>query len=202
MSSGLNAVLDWVSNRRMEINRRSIVIPGLGLMLACVDAQAANTYIFNESPAHQCFKEADKRAPPYGLDMCDLALDYEGLTRKDRAATFSNRGVIHRKMRNFKQALRDQDSAIRLEPELSGAHINRGNVLMVMKRYAEAMQAMTRSIEIADENLPLAYYNRAMLFRLLGDSKSARADAARAAELDPLQKQYETLLAELGGDDN
>ena len=172
---------------------------GVGLMIASAALHAANTYLFNESPASQCYVEADKRAPPYDLDMCDLALEHEGLTRGDRAATFSNRGVIHRKMRNFKEALRDQDSAIRLAPELSGAHINRGNVLMVMKRYAEAMEALTRSIELADQNLPLAYYNRAMLFRMLGDQKSARSDAARAAELDPLQKQYETLLLELGG---
>ncbi len=171
----------------------------LGLLLACNAAEAANTYLFNDSPARRCYVEADKRAPPYRLDSCDLALEHEGLTREDRAATYSNRGVIHRKMRNFEAALSDQDSAIDLAPELSGAHINRGNVLMTMKRYADAMQALTRSIEIADQNLPLAYYNRAMLFRMLGDQRSARADAARAAELDPLQKQYETLLVELGG---
>lgn len=169
----------------------------LGLLLACTHGQAANTYIFNESPAQQCLLEADRRNPPYDLRDCDLALEHESLSQDGRAATFSNRGVIHRKLRNFDLALRDQDSAIRLDPELSGAHINRGNVLMAMKRYAEALESMTRSIEIADENLPLAYYNRALLFRLIGDQKSARSDAARAAELDPLQKQYETLMAEL-----
>lgn len=169
----------------------------LGLLLVCAQGHAANTYIFNESPARQCFAEADKRSPPYDLRNCDLALEHEGLTREDRAATFSNRGVIHRKLRNYERALRDQDSAIRLAPDLSGAHINRGNVLMAMKRYAEALQAMTRGIEIADENLPLAYYNRALLFRLLGDQKSARSDAARAAELDPLQERYGSLMAEL-----
>ena len=172
---------------------------GLALMHPGSSLQAANTYLFNDSPARQCYMEADKRAPPYNLDSCDLALDHEGLSREDRAATFSNRGVIHRRLRNFPQALRDQESAIRLAPELAGAHINRGNLLMVLKRYSEAMDSLTRSIEIADSTLPLAYYNRAMLFRMLGDDKSARADAARAAELDPLQKQYETLLAELGG---
>ena len=181
------------------MRKRIYHIIGLALLLACAHAQAANTYLFNDSPARKCYAEADKRAPPYNPDVCDLALEHEGLTREDRAATFSNRGVIHRRMRNFEAALRDQDSAIRLEPALSGAHINRGNVLMVLKRYAEAMEAMTRGIEIADQNLPLAYYNRAMLFRMLGDQRSARADAARAAELDPLQKQYETLLVELGG---
>lgn len=169
----------------------------LGLLLVCAQGQAANTYIFNESPARQCFMEADKRNPPYDLSDCDFALEHEGLKREDRAATFSNRGVIHRKLRNFELALRDQESAIRLAPDLSGAHINRGNVLMAMKRYAEAMEALTRGIEVADENLPLAYYNRALLFRMLGDQQSARSDAARAAELDPLQERYGTLMAEL-----
>ena len=73
---------------------------------------------------------------------------------------------------------------------------------MAMKRYPEAMEAFDESIALTDENLPLAYYNRALLFRLLGDQKSAKDDASRAAELDPLQDQYETLASELAGAQN
>lgn len=173
----------------------------VGILLACAQGQAANTYIFNESPARQCFMEADRRSPPYSLSDCDLALEHEPLDREVRAATFSNRGIIHKKLRNLQEALNDQDKAIELAPDLSGAHINRGNVLMALKRYAEAMESLNRGVTIGDENLPLAYYNRALLFRMLGDQKSARQDAARAAELDPLSKRYEDLIADLGAND-
>ena len=183
-----------------DLIRVSLVV--LGLLLACTSGLASSTYIFNESPAHQCFTEADKRAPPYSVEDCDLALDHEPLSLKNRAATFSNRGIVHRKLNNWEKALKDQDMAIELMPELSGAHINRGNILMAMKRYPEAMEAFDESIALTDENLPLAYYNRALLFRLLGDQKSAKDDASRAAELDPLQDQYETLAAELAGAQN
>ncbi len=178
-------------------------VPGLRILMILaflspgVHGHAAKTYIFSESPARQCFQEADKRTPPYDVRNCDLALEHEGLKREDRAATLSNRGLVYKKLHNLEQALRDQDAAIRLTPELSGAHINRGNVLIALKRYAEALESMNRGIELADENLPLAYYNRALLFRLLGDQKSARDDAERAAELDPLQKRYEALKVNL-----
>lgn len=179
---------------------RTLIV--LGFLLACPPGLAASTYIFNESPALQCYLEADKRSPPYSVEDCDLALDHEPLSLKNRAATFSNRGIVHRKLNNWEKALKDQDMAIELMPELSGAHINRGNILMAMKRYPEAMEAFDESIALTDENLPLAYYNRALLFRLLGDQKSAKDDASRAAELDPLQDQYETLASELSSAQN
>lgn len=173
----------------------------MGLLLVCAQGQAANTYIFNESPARQCFMEADRRSPPYSLSDCDLALEHESLDREARAATFSNRGIIHKKLRNLEEALNDQDKAIELAPELSGPHINRGNILMSLKRYAQAMEALNQGVALADENLPLAYYNRALLFRMLGDQKSARQDAARAAQLDPLSRRFEDLSTELGANE-
>ena len=75
---------------------RTLIV--LGFLLACPPGLAASTYIFNESPALQCYLEADKRSPPYSVEDCDLALDHEPLSLKNRAATFSNRGIVHRKL--------------------------------------------------------------------------------------------------------
>ncbi len=57
------------------------------------------------------------------------------------------------------------------------------------------MRDLEKAIEIADESLAFAHYNRALLFQKLGDLQAARADAEMAAEIAPDSPAYQRFVA-------
>jgi tetratricopeptide (TPR) repeat protein len=167
------------------------------LCLVAPGAFAAQTVLFNESAAFECYQAALHDGGQFDIDSCSMALEHQALTRVDRAATHSNRGLLYARIGDLREALRDHDRAVKLAPELASIYINRSNSLVRVSRFEGAMRDLEMAIELADDSLAYAHYNRALLFQRLGDSQAARADAERAAEIAPESKGYKAFLREL-----
>ena len=153
-------------------------------------AFASETVLLNTSPALECYRAAADGGTPFDIDACTLAIERQMLTPQDLAATYSNRGILLVRSGDVAAALKDHDLALRIAPEMTSIYINRSNALVAAKRFRAAMEDLERAIAKADALLPVAYYNRALMFNTLGDRQAARADAERAAELAPETAAY------------
>lgn len=164
----------------------------LCVVLLSASAQAAETMLFAQSPAYACYRSVIDWGDD--IESCDLSIERQALSPPERAATFSNRGILHLRNGNLKQALADQDRAVELAPKLSSTWINRAKALTHGKRYDEAFESLATAIALGEPNLGVAHYNRALLFHTLGDSESARREAELAVTLAPETAAYRDFL--------
>lgn len=117
--------------------------------------------------------------------VCNTALEQGGLTRRDRAATYINRGIVRLNGGNATSALADFDTAIELRPDIAEGHINRGNALIEQGDFLGAIDAITRGIALNPEEPARAYYSRGLAHEERGDLRAAYDDYRRATELAP-----------------
>jgi tetratricopeptide (TPR) repeat protein len=111
--------------------------------------QAAETVLFNESAAHQCYLAALRGADAREVDICNAALQHQSLKSADFAATLSNRGLLLARSGRYEDALRDHDRAIQTTPDLASLYINRSNTYTRAQRFDEAMGDLDQAIAIA-----------------------------------------------------
>ena len=107
------------------------------------------------------------------------------LNAPDRAGTMVNLSVMKLRRQEYAAAKRDLDSAIRLQPKLGDAYVNRGAALIGLRRYPESLADLNRSIELGSEEPAKAYFNRALAYEGSGDLKAAYYDYQKAAALSP-----------------
>lgn len=159
------------------------------LLLAAAMAGSANAAVtvFGGGLARDCYLGVESQEPAREvMPLCDLALQQERLTARDRAATHVNRGIIHMREGRFNMALRDYSASARIQPDLADAQVNRGAALYGLQRYGEAMEALNVGITAEDTNArSVAYYNRALTHEKLGDIQSAYEDFRTALEIEP-----------------
>lgn len=119
------------------------------------------------------------------LDVCTRAVNgYDG-TNENVAESYNNRGVVHFLLENYDAALRDFDRAIREQPSLTQAYLNRGYTLNAQQRWSEAIPALDAGIARGSPELAKAYFNRAIAHEESGALSAARDDYQKAAELQP-----------------
>src|SRR5689334_16502353 len=81
--------------------------------------------------------EYNRLPPSQALAVCDLALEQERLSRRDRAATLTNRGILHMRDGRNNRALQDYQKSLDLMPDLTETKVNIGAALYGLKRYPE-----------------------------------------------------------------
>ncbi len=161
---------------------------GLSVLAAALLCGPANAsvLIIGEGLAPACSKAAFAgRLDRSSIDLCSRALTEEGLSRRDRAGTLVNRGVIRMRGKAYPSALRDFDEAIRIQPNLGEAFVNRGVLRMAGRDYQTAFSEIDRGIAMGVDEPAKAYYNRALALEGLGDARGAWSDYRRAQTLAP-----------------
>lgn len=118
------------------------------------------------------------------LELCNLALQ-EPLVGRDRAGTFVNRGVIQLRRKAYEDARRDFDAAIRIEPAMGEAFVNRGAALVAQRRFREGVAEIDKGLSLGADEPEKAYFNRALAWEGLDDMKAAWLDYQKALELRP-----------------
>ncbi len=148
---------------------------------------AAAVTILGGGLGRACYEAAEfRRDTRASLELCSRALADEALSRRDRAATHVNRGIIRMRARDLDAALADYERALEILPELGEAHINRGIALLHMGgRDAEAVEAFTRGLALNPSRPEVAYYSRAVANELLGNVRAAYEDYQAAAVARP-----------------
>ena len=86
------------------------------------------------------------------------------------------------KYTQLKEVLTDWDKLIELNPRMAIAYFNKGNTLLEMQDYVEAINAYNKAIEL-DAVLGEAYYNRGFVYLKMGNKEKGIADLSKAGEL-------------------
>jgi tetratricopeptide (TPR) repeat protein len=156
------------------------------LALLLLPAAPSAASILGTTRARGCFEAALHRDTGRdALRRCDQALQEEGLTVKDRAATLVNRGIVHMHARRFARALADYDAAIAIAPDVAEAHVNKGIALLKLGQDAAAAEILSHALELGPANPAVAHYSRAFAYESLGKVREAYEDFGRAAALAP-----------------
>lgn len=160
------------------------------LLATALAATAANgaVMVIGSSDAQACYKAAKaERAMSAAIDLCTTAIASRELNARDLAATQVNRGILYMYERNYDAALADYDAAIASKTRMGEAHVNRAIALLRMDqgRATDAVQALTRGLELGTNEPEVAHYMRAVAHEILGDAKNAYLDYKEAAALEP-----------------
>jgi tetratricopeptide (TPR) repeat protein len=150
-------------------------------------AQGAVTVI-GGGLARACYEatEMQQVSLPRAIDICDSALQQEALRRRDKAATYTNRGILHMRAGNNARAMLDYQRSLSTLPDLKEAKVNLGAALYNLKRYPEALAALNEGVATEDFNARvIGYYNRGLTQEKLGDLQSAYEDFRQALQMKP-----------------
>jgi len=164
-----------------------LVLGAVAIAALMVGAQArASVTVIGGGLAEACSKAALSGKSGIRLeDACTDALDKEMLNSRDRAGTLVNRGVLKMRRMSWKEATRDFNEAARIRPDMGEAYVNRGAVSIGEHHYAESLPDLNKGLQLGVEEPAKVYFNRALAYEGLEDSKSAYFDYQKAVELSP-----------------
>jgi tetratricopeptide (TPR) repeat protein len=140
--------------------------------------------IFNVDASAACSKAAEGAGDlAAGLESCNLALRNPAAVHRD--ALMVNRGVIQARLGDNQAALADYNAAIAANPQSGDAYVSRAGVMIVMKRYDDALADANRAMQLHTSNMAAAYYSRAVVADERGNYNAAYADYKQALALKP-----------------
>ena len=160
-----------------------------GLLLGVQNAAAEVTIVGNgmagacSTAARLAARNLPMRAE--GEQECTFALENESLSRHETAATYVDRGVLYLSDAAIERARHDFEQALKIEPGLPEAMVNRGAALIAGGHDAEGAAQITRGLALKATEPEKAYYNRGVAEERLGDVRSAYFDYRAASELKP-----------------
>ncbi len=106
-------------------------------------------------------------------------------------------GIVLAKLGDRNEAMKYFDKVIAAEPKNAAAHNNRGNLLMMEAKYAEAQKSYTAAAQYG-ANDPDIWVNLAKSYKLVNNTKKAKEAFVQADKLDPsVRKKYKALALEL-----
>lgn len=174
----------------------------IGLVASCTlltaaQSLAAATTTMGSTDARRCFDESRLPLSEQGIVYCDRAINAKQLTRRDLAATYSNRGIIYANNGKYQAAIKDHDHAIELTPTLAEAYINRGNVYYHTHDYDRALADYSQAADLGASPSHVPYYNRALTLIKMKRKDEARASLEQALERSPDSKKIKKQMAAL-----
>jgi tetratricopeptide (TPR) repeat protein len=177
--------------------RNKLLLVGVALAgVTLVSAPAeASVKVIGGGLGRQCYEYARAgHASDSGIEVCNQALAERSLSEEDRAATLVNRGILQMYAKQNQLALESYESALRLNPNLAEAYVNKGVVLVNLGRDSEAVAAASQALELKTERPEIAYYTRGVAHEMLGNMRAAYRDYRQASELKPEWQEPQTQL--------
>ncbi len=123
--------------------------------------------------------------PSEAEEICTRALQLGALNLSNKAATYTNRGVLRMRQGDYDAALGDYAVSKRMRPETGATWLNEGAALIFKKDYPAALASLEKAIELNSEDLYAAYFNRAIARENMGDIQGAYYDFVKSKELNP-----------------
>jgi tetratricopeptide (TPR) repeat protein len=99
---------------------------------------------------------------------------------------YFKRGYSYEKLDQDQNAISDYNKAIQLDPDYALAYNNRGSAYhsQTPHQYQLAINDYTKSIQLDGNNDAMAYNNRSLAYRALGQPTLADADKTMACSLN------------------
>lgn len=147
----------------------------------------AQSLVLGNGLGRQCYVDAMSGNPgkDNAIARCEAALKNISMSRLNRASTWVNLGILQMRAGRYDDSLASYDQSLKIAPDSPEALINRGAALIYMNRNQDAIEALTRSIDLGTRKLPEALYNRALAYEKLEHYEDAYYDLKRALELKP-----------------
>jgi tetratricopeptide (TPR) repeat protein len=178
---------------------RSLQILALSVLLLCADSlNAASSFTLGSNDAQRCYEESLLPFSEDGRQYCDRAINQGDLTRRDLAATYSNRGVILAANGKYLEAIEDHNLAIDLVPSLGQAYINRGNAFYYTRDFEKALADYDMAMNLKATPAYVPHYNTALTLIRLKRKAEARAALERALVHAPESTKIKEQLEHLG----
>ena len=148
---------------------------------------SAQVSVIGGGIARDCYEAAlfGRTSNQEGEKICTKAIEAEMMKLENRAATYTNRGVLRMRAGNYDGALSDYAIAKNMKPELGAIWLNEGAAYIFQKDFASALVSLDKAIELDSQELYAAYYNRAIARENTGDLAGAYADFQKTVELNP-----------------
>jgi tetratricopeptide (TPR) repeat protein len=165
----------------------SSTLPALAaLVLATANSANAAVTVLGNGVAHSCYQFAEYGGNSVdGIQTCTFALEQTTLSVRDRAATLVNRGILRARKDDAEGALADYDRGLAMDAALAEGYVDRGAVMIVLRRYDDAVADIDKGISLGANRLQIAYYDRAIAYEAPGNSRAAYEDYKKAAEIQP-----------------
>ncbi|MDQ7017895.1 MAG: tetratricopeptide repeat protein [Robiginitomaculum sp.] len=149
-------------------------------------AASADTFTIGQSYGAECYDNARSMGfSTASINACNRAIDDDTLTKKDRAATYVNRGIVRAYLEDYDGALADYAEALKLSPDLAEAFANRGGALIKLERFDSALEALNKALALSPKQPERVYYNRSIVYEIMGKTREAYEDLKKAAALAP-----------------
>ncbi|MEL7112062.1 MAG: tetratricopeptide repeat protein [Pseudomonadota bacterium] len=166
--------------------RLKLIIAAAATALVAETA-SAQVFVIGQGLGGDCYQKTKNQYSSFrdADQTCTRALREQAMTRSNRAATYVNRGVLRMRSGKYEQALSDYTDAIKLQPELGAAYLNKGAAMIYQKDFQGAIAPLDRAIDLESADLFAAYYNRAIARENTGDVAGAYADFQKSLALKP-----------------
>jgi tetratricopeptide (TPR) repeat protein len=160
-------------------------------------AAAQTAFVLGGGFAQDCYQAVKNGAPARSTRaLCDRALETEALSTNDLAATLVNRGILSVRDRQGAAAVADFNAALRQNPALAPAFLNRSGAYLLLGRWLDAQVDADTALGIGlKQDEWAAHFNRAVALERLGQIPEAYASFQRALTLSPNQEVVRTELA-------
>ena len=168
-----------------------LLFAGCLLVLPLAKGHAQSVVILsNSGDARTCMQAAEwtalqQQPSRTDTDACTRALEHSALSRRDRAATLVNRGIVLVALEDYQAALDDYNAAMQVMPELPETYVSRGNLLLIADNLEAAIGDYDKALDLMLGRSHVAFYNRGLANEKLGDRTAALADFRQALELRP-----------------
>ncbi len=112
------------------------------------------------------------------------AVDQHLKNNPDDASAWNTKGVFHAQKREFGEALRSFDRALKLEPELAPAHTNRGRVLLALgpEKAHDALRSFDSALKLTPDDVQILH-DKASALHALNRTDEELACVRRISEL-------------------
>lgn len=128
-------------------------------------------------------------------DFDDAILQYnKAIELQEHPHFYNNRCSAWNEKKEYDKALVDCNKALTIDPQYSSAFVNRGNTFRYLKEYHKAIEDYNRSLRAAPPedryNPPMAYYNRAGVYKEQGKLDQAISDYSQAIKYNASNALY------------
>lgn len=159
----------------------------IGVFSLVAPLASAQVSVIGGGLARDCYKAAKEQrvSSREGEQICTKAIESEVMRTENRAATYTNRGVMRMRSGKYDAAINDYSVAKKLKPELGEIYLNEGAAHIFRKDFNTALTVLDEAIRLDSRELHAAYYNRAIAKEQTGDVQGAYYDFKKAQELAP-----------------